>query len=224
MRDAAASGMTDLQHQQTGRLPRRRRTQEERSSATRRALMEAARKTICERGYARATMDEIARRAGVSRGAQTHHYPNKQLLVLAVADHIFVNVETEVAGIAGRLQSSGGNFEAFIAELWQTAFSRRNFSIILELVTASRTDPVLKEKLHERWMQLTRTYDDIWRRTLRRADGFSKETETALSLTLSLLRGMSYERIMHDEEPERYRELLTYWADLLRARLREETR
>lgn len=194
---------------------RTRRTQEERSQATRKALMEAGRQVIGERGYAGATMEEIARRAGVSRGAQTHHYPSKHVLVLAVADHIFADVEREVTDIANRLQRSGGNVESFIGELWEVAFSRLNFNIILELVTASRTDPLLKEKLQRRWHDLMAAYDQIWRGALKRSDGFSEEVGQALDLTLSLMRGMAYERVVRDSEPEQCAELLRYWAKMV---------
>jgi len=193
-----------------------RRTQEQRSQATRRALMEAARQVIGECGYAGTTMEEIARRAGVSRGAQTHHYPSKQVLVLAVADHIFANVEREVSDIANRLQYSGGNIEAFFNELWETAFSSLNFNIILELVTASRTDPILRDKLQRRWHDLMAAYDNIWRRALKRSDGFSEEVRQALELTLSLMRGMAYERVVRDNEPAYYTEQLGHWAKVVR--------
>ena len=48
---------------------------QERSLATKAALLDAAIESLVERGYAATTTIETARRAGVSRGAQLHHFP-----------------------------------------------------------------------------------------------------------------------------------------------------
>ena len=49
------------------------RLQEERSAETRGRLLDATVACLHEFGYAGTTTTEIARRAGVSRGAQVHH-------------------------------------------------------------------------------------------------------------------------------------------------------
>jgi AcrR family transcriptional regulator len=50
-------------------------TQKEMTERTKAKLREAAVDSICEVGYTRTTGVEIARRAGVTRGALHHHYP-----------------------------------------------------------------------------------------------------------------------------------------------------
>lgn len=47
------------------------------------AILEAARHTFTERGYARTTLREIARRAGVTHGLITRQFTSKELLFLA---------------------------------------------------------------------------------------------------------------------------------------------
>src|SRR5271167_1148497 len=63
--------------------------QEERSAETRRRLLDATVACLFERGYAGTTTTEIARRAGVSRGAQLHHFPKKDELVVSALEHLF---------------------------------------------------------------------------------------------------------------------------------------
>lgn len=53
-----------------------RRTKEE-AAATRRQLMEAALRVFSQNGYAATTLDDIAREAGVTRGAIYWHFSNK---------------------------------------------------------------------------------------------------------------------------------------------------
>src|SRR2546425_8518280 len=59
-------------------------TQEERSEATRGKLLAVARKLFRIRGYARTFIDDIAARAGVTKGAFYHHFPDKKAIFLAV--------------------------------------------------------------------------------------------------------------------------------------------
>jgi AcrR family transcriptional regulator len=47
------------------------------------AILEAARHTFTERGYARSTLREIARRAGVTHGLISQQFTSKELLFLA---------------------------------------------------------------------------------------------------------------------------------------------
>ena len=63
--------------------------QEERSAETRRRLLDATVACLFERGYAGTTTTEIATRAGVSRGAQLHHFPKKDELVVGALEHVF---------------------------------------------------------------------------------------------------------------------------------------
>jgi AcrR family transcriptional regulator len=56
----------------------------ERGEATREALIEAARELFSERGYAAVGTNEVVQRAGVTRGAMYHHFPDKRELFRAV--------------------------------------------------------------------------------------------------------------------------------------------
>jgi AcrR family transcriptional regulator len=51
--------------------------------AHRAAILDAARSTFAERGYARATIREIARRAGVTHGLVMRHFDSKENLFIA---------------------------------------------------------------------------------------------------------------------------------------------
>jgi AcrR family transcriptional regulator len=75
------------------------RTQAERSAATQRALIGAARRLWGERGYAEVGTPEIAEAAGVTRGAMYHQYADKAALFRAV-------IEALDAEIIERLQAT----------------------------------------------------------------------------------------------------------------------
>jgi AcrR family transcriptional regulator len=71
---------------------KRRRTQADRSAATTAALVKAARELFAEQGFAATSRDQIAERAGVTRGALYHHFESKT----AVAAAVVVALEEEL--------------------------------------------------------------------------------------------------------------------------------
>ncbi|MGD0379716.1 MAG: TetR/AcrR family transcriptional regulator [Acidimicrobiales bacterium] len=72
----------------------RRRTQTERSEATRSALMASGRKLFGSNGYGRTAREEIVADAGVTRGALQHHFGDKQGLFRSVYEEL----EQELVG------------------------------------------------------------------------------------------------------------------------------
>jgi AcrR family transcriptional regulator len=73
-----------------------RRTQAERSDATRAALVAAARPLFAERGYASVGAEEIVQTAGVTRGALYHHFGGKPGLLEAVYRQIEKELTEEI--------------------------------------------------------------------------------------------------------------------------------
>ncbi len=73
----------------TTRLPQRR-SQAQRSAATREALLDATIACLVEDGYANTTTSKVAERAGVSRGAHLHHFQTRSALVAAATSALRV--------------------------------------------------------------------------------------------------------------------------------------
>ena len=124
--------------------------QEERSAETRRRLLEAAIACLNERGYTGTTTTEIAGRAGVSRGAQVHHFRHKEELVLGALEHICERRLAELQYAFEELPLGGLEFrlETLIDLMW-SAFRGPSFYAWLELLVASRTDPLLRMAVRE---------------------------------------------------------------------------
>ena len=74
-----------------------KRTQAERSEATRGALIAAARGLFAERGYNAVGTEEIVREAGVTRGALYHHFDGKRELMRAVYEQLEAELSADFA-------------------------------------------------------------------------------------------------------------------------------
>lgn len=66
-----------------------RRTNPERSAATRQQILEATIQCLNANGYGAVTNIRVAEEAGVSRGAMMHHFPTRQALLVATVEYAY---------------------------------------------------------------------------------------------------------------------------------------
>lgn len=124
--------------------PRRRRTQAERTAQTRGQVLDAAVECLIDRGYAKTTVEEVARRAGVSLGAERHHFPSKIDLLTHAVRHLFEGLGADYREAFIDLPAGPGRAGAAI-ELWWESFQDPRSYAALEVYFASRTDPALRQ-------------------------------------------------------------------------------
>ena len=124
-----------------------RRTQAERRASTRAALVRATVECLVELGYARTTTQEVQSRAGVSRGALTHHFTTKADLMLAAVDHLYGEFSESVRKAAVELPAEPVARIRLGVELIWERFHGPLFVAAMELWTAARTDPELRAAL-----------------------------------------------------------------------------
>lgn len=171
-----------------------RRTQEERSASTRARLLDATIACLYELGYARTTTTEIVRRAGLSRGAQLHHFPTKAELVITAVEHLLARREREFRRRFAALPADADRAGAAIDLLWEM-MQDPTFYAWLELAVAARTDPDLRERLAE----VNERFGELVRQTFR--DLFPDHPgppglpEVAPTLTFAVLQGLALDRI-----------------------------
>lgn len=69
---------------------------QQRSEETKTRILESAIKLFSSRGYNKASVDEICREAGISKGAFYHHFESKQALFLALLDGWLKTIDTAI--------------------------------------------------------------------------------------------------------------------------------
>jgi AcrR family transcriptional regulator len=188
--------------------------QQARSRETRRKLLAAALESLAELGYAGATMDQVVERAGVSRGAQVHHFPTKSLLMQAalteMLDTMIEDLGTQTDLIRRRQQKPSAVFR----HLWEAYFSSRLFAITIELIVAARTDAELREVLTPVSERFHRQVDECFRVISDQGDRSNPRAGAIVNLTMSLLRGMGVQTVLYDR-PEAFRQQLSDWFDIV---------
>lgn len=133
------------------------------TSDTQRRLLVAATEVVAERGYDRAGVAEIARRAGLTTGAIYSRYRGKaDLLVDAldshIADHLELVLASSPGATAAEILSTLG---AHILEC--DADEEASAGLLLEATVAARRDPelaaMLERRLADERMRLAKIID-----------------------------------------------------------------
>lgn len=143
---------------------------------TRKRILESAIEAIIAEGVDGLTLDEVARRAQVSKGGLLHHYASKQVLQLALFDHLLLDLENSIAELIDQNPHSLARFSlAYFDVVCNPATpdydSRRGVFFALFAV-----QPELAERwanwLEERMVEHAATDDHAMARVLRlAADG-----------------------------------------------------
>jgi AcrR family transcriptional regulator len=192
--------------------------QEERTRAMRARLMEATVELLVERGFSGTSTTLVSERAGVSRGAQLHHFPTKNDLVVAAVEHLTEKRGAELAAAARKLPEGPRRTRAVLKVLGDH-FTSPVFTAALELWVAARTDPALLAAVGPLELRVGR---EVHRLTveLLGADESRPGARELVQATLDLVRGLGLADTISDDARRRGR-ILDQWADILDRALKE---
>lgn len=154
----------------------------------RRRLLAATVESLAEDGYAGSTLSSIVRRAGVSRGAQVHHYPNKQALILDAADDLLRRSYRALGAVLLSVVDEDDRLEALIKAAWEHIFATPLYRAYTELLVASQRDPVLAEALRAMLLRVRGIFEPAVEHYFEAAPG-ARENLKALFLQMSCLLG-----------------------------------
>jgi AcrR family transcriptional regulator len=116
-----------------------RRTQADRSAATRQALVDAAIELLMERGWAATTSVAVCERAGCTRGALVHHYPSLSALLAHALESLYDDLTRSA-------RPPTTTMVAAVDTVWRAVGDPR-FKAVLEAWSAAGNDPELAAEL-----------------------------------------------------------------------------
>ena len=191
-----------------------RRSQAERTAGTRDALFAATIDCLVEVGYARTTTREVALRAGVSRGAQTHHFPTKADLVVGAVEHLFDQQARGFRSAFTALPAESRTLDQAVALLWEIV-SGPSYAAVLELTVAARTDPELRVVVHGMSAVLEQTVAELLRELFPALADDDALARTVIDLGFTLVQGAAVSRYAGYGDPDHTIRLVQSLAELI---------
>ncbi|WP_018917457.1 TetR/AcrR family transcriptional regulator [Vreelandella zhanjiangensis] len=191
----------------------KRQNQEERSRNTQARVMQATIECVLAKGIRATSTVDVARQAGVSRGALVHHYPSKTLLMQSALEDLLNQEVENVRQLAVSVQEGNFDFDSLLRVLHEH-FKGDLYMVTLEYLTTARTDPDIMKVLIPLAARFNSSLETIWQQLVASSRHTSRQNRVALNATLCMMRGMGAQSIWRDD-PELYRDMLLFWKDAL---------
>jgi AcrR family transcriptional regulator len=183
------------------------RSSAERLAETRTRLLDAVVETLAECGYAGTSTTEIARRSGLSRGAQLHHFGTKDQMMIATVEYLAgrTTAGADTVALIDRIRNDEDRIRAALEFLTEYFIGPRPAAYI-ELWVASRANPQLIPALRETDVILRANVRALFGEDL--VDHAGPEFEALLDLTMYALRGMALDAHLSDREEREARKAI----------------
>jgi AcrR family transcriptional regulator len=189
---------------QRRRAPGRPRSGERSPEGSRARLLNAAEEVFARRGYERATVDEIATQAGLSKGTVYWNFASKEELFLALLEERFdrpAEAIMEMSRSTPREQPSAQAVDAAVTQLVRD--HPQTFHLLLEYWGAAARDPRLRERYRERQRRLRDTLAGVMRARQPPDIPFAVEPEHLATAFNALAVGLALEMLIDpDTVPE----------------------
>lgn len=179
-----------------------RRTQAERRSETQERIIAAAIEILREKGYAGLRVADVTEVAGVSRGAQTHHFRSKVELVLAVFTKIFEQSSEESRSRIAAVKPDDDVIAAMIEDA-SAFFLGKDFALGLDMLGAGGRDPELREAIQGIARSNRFLVESMWTMVLESRGLSRNDAEDVLWLVFSAIRGLSV-RLLWQYDQKRF--------------------
>ena len=129
-------------------MPRGQFDRSARKAATRARLLEAAARVYAARGFAGATLDDVAEEAGLTKGAVYGHFGSKDNLLVALMEEYVAREIAEQVALSDRSETTWkrpfSGSDRWMAELDETPEA---FRLLMEFWLVAARDEQMRERL-----------------------------------------------------------------------------
>lgn len=195
------------------RAVKARRTQAERTEETRGRILDAAVDVLATKGYAGFRTADVAEVAGVSRGAQTHHFPSKDELIVAVVEHVFKRAAELGRQRARRVSSVDEAIKTLLSDSQDFFFSEL-FLIAMDLAIQGRMATGEGNPVGDISAAARLPVEASWLEALIEAGVPEAVAEDLLWLTISIVRGLAVRRLWQNDT-RRFNRLFRLWRQMV---------
>lgn len=144
-------------------------------------IIEAFYSTVAQKGFGKATIREIASRAGCSYGVLNYHFENKEELVLSFLDHVMTTYSAELLDGVSKCDTATERLEfvfSYFSDL--TRFTLDFCRVWVECWAVGNSNRRVSERLNKCYDDLKKVLDNIIREGIRSGE-FKKVNPTIAS-------------------------------------------
>ena len=167
------------------------RRQEDRRAETRGKLLEATARSLAEVGYAGTTSRRVSELAGVSLGAQTHHFPHRVDLLGETIEWVSQRRVDELREIAGDLPADPRERLSALLDILWADFSSETFVIFVKLWVAAAEDPDLYARLVPAEARLSAEIASLAQEIVPANANADRHWSRRISIVLNTIRGLA---------------------------------
>jgi len=168
-----------------------RRTQAERTAATREAIVRAVVESIAEIGFQRTTASEITRRAGVTWGAVQHHFGGKDGILRAVLEDSFDRFAARLAEVPVAGASLEERISGFVDRAWEH-FSSPDYRSTFEILLNASDEEVAEQDGEPIWQsEMFASWNRVWGEIFADVELPRRRTVALQTFAISMFSGMA---------------------------------
>jgi|TARA_R100000005_G_scaffold96130_1_gene80886 AcrR family transcriptional regulator len=176
----------------------KRRSQEERRMETRHRLVDATITLLYEKGAAQLTMEEVAREAGLTRGAIQYHFDSPKSLLVASIDEIASRLSQHLDATSLNKLPLDERIDRVVDEYW-AGFRGVNYTAFIEIAVRGRQDPEFEEAILSSLKPLEEERDIVWQAVFADSKRNKEEIKSWRKTLLITLRGLALTNMIPDE-------------------------
>lgn len=217
--DAPGTGERSHGKQGSGKQPSLGK-QEAKSLKAREAICRSTISCLIGYGYSETSINRVADRAKLSKGALQHHFPTKEDLIAAVVEALLARPLARAH--AAQPGSGGADTKIVAARLrsgWTDFVNTGSYRALLEILVAARTDAGLRNRIDPILKDWNRLHDQQTRESWEAVSGNDDDVELLMVMHRALLRGLVIQD-RYVSDPKYTTRVLERWISIVAPMLR----
>ncbi|MDC3401611.1 TetR/AcrR family transcriptional regulator [Alphaproteobacteria bacterium] len=185
---------------------------ERQASIARSKLIDATVTCLKRYGYSNASINQIQMEAGVSRGALTHHFPNKEDLIVATLDRLLE--ATLRPSLPSKASKDSINLVKDLQYIASDITTSREGEAMAEILIAMRSDTALHERVAPRLLQWNEMIDQAILGYYESPNKDDHDVVLIWTITRTFLRGL----VLQDPftpNPETIKEIIIRFGEII---------
>ncbi len=168
----------------------KRRRQEDRRAETRRRLVDATIILLHKKGAGGLTMADVAREAGLTRGAIQYHFESPKSLLVASIEEIANRLSRHLDAAELINLPLDERIDRIVDDYWQ-GFRGFNYTAFIEIAVRGRQDPAFEEAIAMSLDDLEKQRAIVWQAVFADIGRSREEIRSWRHMLLITLRGLA---------------------------------